>query len=419
MTTSNWKDGEANLVACVLLKNDSTGKQQSIKAQAVNISVYEDVGRPFTVCEIVMEDGIDLLTSFPISGEESIFIHWAGQNGAEIKQYFTVEAILNVSVNNEHTMQRYTLKGISPFAMQNATATLTKSWKLTHGEQIVTSILQQNMGYSGPIDSTPTVGPMTIVSPGWRPFSAINYVKWRSISQSDQSSLYLAYYDRTGTFRFRTVETLIANPVGSKQYVRYRSAETDHEISRQNMILKWQVPQRENTYRKIAEGAFGVTVNAFDFFTKRLVSQSSGADSRFITPNKYAHQSGNMFSPDMRANMAFRGLANQTKSVYIPVNLAPDVPSTFQVEVYNRKMQYAASMEGLAIAEVYGDATIGVGSLVFMTIPRADTKFDSVARGSIDRMPYLVMRAKHTLIRNQDKFEYRQTLECLLTGYAR
>lgn len=412
------KDGEVDLRGCVISKN-GTQQQQSIKAQIVSINVYEAIDRGYLVADFLIEDGIGLMDNFPIVGEESIFLDWACPNGSTFRQSFTIEAIQNVSVNNEHTVLRYNLRCLSPHAMQNAAVSVTKAYPIQTIDETVKSVLQQEMGFTGSIDATRCLGPQKIVSPRWRPMQLINFLKHRAVSAEDQSSLFAAYYDRTGTFRFRTIESLIANPIGSKQYGRFRSGDTNFAESNMNQLLKWHIPQRENTFKKIAEGAYGVQVLAFDFFTKQLIATQSDINSNYITTNRYASGDGTMNSPLFRAAMSVRTQAGQTKRVFVPVNLAPDEPSTYQADVQNKKLQYAASMEGLALAEVYGDCNIGVGSVVAFTIPKPDTVFDQSVRGSIDRMPYLIMRCKHSLTRDMDKFMYKQTFECLLTGYAK
>lgn len=411
----DWKDGEVKVRGAVITKT-STGKSQGFLGQIVSFSIYETVEREFLVADFIIYDGIGLMEDLPITGEETVTISFSTRTGNEFRQTFVVNEVLNVVPDSEQAGVSYILRCYSPHAMQNAAVRIYRTYNNQISE-MVRDVMSTEIGFAGATDITPTVGPQKINCTGWRPYQFINFLKYRAVSSRTEGSLFVSYYDRTGTYRFKTVEEMIASPVGSKVFGRHVGATTNGFQSRESQILKIVIPQNQNTYKQIADGALGTNIYAFDLFTKRLTAVSSGPERQYLSTNPRAN-GGSQLNPTTKATIGVRAAANQLRRSIIPVNLAPLEQATYQAEALSRKAQYQATLNNLATVQVYGDPNIGVGSQVALVLQKPDLNFDQQPRGSLQRMTYLVMRAKHTVTRQDDYFVYKQTLDLLLQGYA-
>lgn len=415
MKINDWKDGEVKVRGAVISRN-ATGASVSFLPQIVAFNIFETVERNFLVAEFIINDGIGLLDNLPITGEESISLSFSTRNGAEFRQVFTVNEVLNVVPNYEQTSTSYILRCYSPHAMQNAAVRITKTYRNQISE-MVKEVMVNEIGYAGAVDVTPTVGPQKINCTGWRPYQFIDFLKYRAVSSQTESSLFVSYYDRTGTYRFKTVEEMMAKPIGQKVFGRAKASTLNTFSSKENQILKLVIPQNQNTFKQIADGAVGTNIFAFDLFTKQLTGVSSGPERDYLSTNKNA-RGGSQLSPNLKAQIGVRASANQLRKSIIPVNLAPLETATFQAESLSRKAQYEATLNNLATVKVYGDPQIGVGSLVALVLQKPDMNFDGQTRGSMHRMSYLCLRAKHSVTRQDDTFIYTQTMDLLLQGYA-
>lgn len=418
---SNIKEGEAYIRGCYITKNDGSGYSQNVVGQIIRVDIFEAIDRPTLVIDLTIEDGVGIYEDMPITGEEQIDISMVDGTGADFRHIFTVSEIKNVKSNQEGTKIVFQMRGYSVHAFQNAAIKITKSY-LEPIESIVRSVLTNELGLQSNIEITPTIGPQKVVCPGWRPFQLIEWLKYRAVSGRDDGSLFTFFEGLNGTVYFKTFEDLILNPLGYKQYAQPRSGQIDPLESKQNYLINYSIPQRSNTYQQLKSGAFGVSITGFDFYTKQFVRETSTvADANFVSTNPNLAGSGLDAGGIKKAAFGLRAAGQQTKSAIIPIDLAPDSPSSFQVKALTKKLQYKATLQGVAKFQVNGDFGQGVGcGLGVYLNKRADIKEkNSMPRTSIDRMNYLVLRARHSIIRKDEKFEFTQAFECLLTGTGR
>ena len=99
-----------NVSIDTLALTSSSGKVQVIGPQAVAIRIQEDILSPYVTAEVDVVDGINLLQTFPIIGEETLDVEFVFDHvDTRVKYKFAVYAVSNLKTNERNNATFYTL----------------------------------------------------------------------------------------------------------------------------------------------------------------------------------------------------------------------------------------------------------------------------------------------------------------------
>ena len=219
--------GQVEITELVLF---SGNKKLDITNFLIELNLYESIFNPVVSGTLTLSDSTNLLSLFPLIGEEFIFINVVTpslDDGKRIFKTFKVYSIANKAYANDGSTTIYELNIISTEAFNDTLNPLFIAFEGTP-QQIISSIflnylqavrnlpLSKLTGNSGDIDKTSLTfleSPDNIikfVSPGWTPIQCINWIASKSLPSKDKAANYL-FWETTKGFYFGSTDKLFNN----------------------------------------------------------------------------------------------------------------------------------------------------------------------------------------------------------------
>lgn len=349
----------------------SNGKVVGIGPQLLAMRIQEDVTTPFVAAEVDMADGIGLLQSFPIIGEEKLNIvisvmnsdNLNGNSTTQLKYEFYVYGVSNLGFNEKASGAVYTLKAISVEAITNAATLTEKAYKSTY-DSAVRDILTSLIKTKKNITTDTALGAQDIVLPNMKPFRAIDMLRKRATSSKYPFSPFLFFETRTG-FKFRDVVSLFeaGKAKGLKEITykqrNYQIGFQDNENDRQSLI-SFTAPEKNDTFNKINNGAFNNRITTFDLITKKLTPYT------FKLSNKM--KSFNTFNGTQPHTDTFvSGFSATPARTYI-VPIDSTRPNLYVDRFGDRQSYTNLIFQHYSQAEMNGSPTLEAGEVVYLDI---------------------------------------------------
>jgi hypothetical protein len=418
MTTiaqNKYEMGDVDITVCTLTKI-TTGTQFNILAQVAEFSIYEDIEAPGLYCEILVNDGIGLLKTLPIVGEEWLDITFTTPGRDVYTARFHVYGIEGISSNPTQTVQTYTLKSVSEETFLSNSNLVEKGYNDTI-DNIIRDIIQNILKTKKKFTYEPTKGPQQIVFTRRSPWDAIELVKKRACSANNASSSYVFFENKYG-FNFNTIENLMvsnATKIGDKIFTRYTALSTDStsQLGFRN-IVDYKQGSQFDMIQSIRGGALNNAHQSFDLVKKAVTQKqytlqdfssfatadSKGGVSPFTTTNFQNYGS----DPTVR----FFSIEDSGK------------PETFIPDFLSKKIGYLSTqLMGTLDIHVNGDSSVSAGDVVTIEVP----KTDGLSRTSIDPEPlvggnYLVARVRHMIQVAHTKPKYTMIMTLIRGTYT-
>lgn len=270
MSSSNFSD-DIELVRLEL--GNLNGTIKSIGPQVNTIRIQEDVTSAYVFAEIDIVDGIGLLQTFPIVGEETFtFEARFPRNNTTLKYKFCVFAITNVGYNPKNNVNTYTLKAVSEEALINASSLAVKGYNDTY-DNIISDILKNNLKSSKKFTKEGTRGAHNVVLPNMKPMTAIDMLRKRSISTKNEYAPML-FFETSSGYYFKDMVSLFkdgkSKPLDSISYV-YNNVTVASSVQT-GTIVSFVTLEKYDTFHKINNGAFNNRVSTYDIKTKKITT---------------------------------------------------------------------------------------------------------------------------------------------------
>jgi hypothetical protein len=254
-----------------------SGRVQVIGPQALAIRIQEDILSPYVTAEVDLMDGINLLQTFPIIGEETLDIEFVFDHvDARVKYKFAVYAVSNLKTNQRNNATFYTLKCISSEVIQNAATLIEKSYKAPYSD-IIDNIVKQYLKSSKPVFKDPTLGVQEVTVPNTKPLQAIDMLRLRSTSVKFPFSPMLFFETKNG-FYFKDLVSLFEDQ--KKKYPRQDitfdygnvglSDATNNDKG--SVLFNFIAPERADIFQQLNDGAFNNKLYTFDLMTKKVTT---------------------------------------------------------------------------------------------------------------------------------------------------
>lgn len=350
---------------------NSSGKVVGIGPQLLAMRIQEDITTPFVAAEVDVADGIGLLQSFPIIGEETLNITLSvmntdkldGGSTTQLKYEFYVYGVGNLGFNEKSSGAVYTLKAISKEAMVNAATLTEKAYKTTY-DSAVRDILTSLIKTKKPIFTDASLGVQDIVLPNMKPFRAVDMLRKRATSTKYPFSPFLFFETRSG-FKFRDVVSLFEagkskglTEITYKQR-NYQVGFKDNENDRKTLI-SFTAPEKNDTFNKINNGAFNNKITTFDLISKKLTPYTFNLSSKM--------KSFNMFNGSQPHTDAFVSGFSSTPSRTYLVPIDSTRPNLFIDRFGDRQSYTNLIFQHYSQAEMNGSPTLEAGDVVYLDI---------------------------------------------------
>ena len=268
------KPGTAKIYKA-LLKSKSNGAELEISPQIRNISIFENLYDPTMFCEILVEDSIDLWSTFPINGEETLELSYKTFGVDDMSIYkFDIFRMKDKKDETTDKTSIYVLQGISSESITAATLGKINTSFEAPIETIISTLLRKYIKTDKFLHVEKTKGLAPITIPNLYAFQAIDFLKNRAVSAEVPNSSFVFYENQHG-FHFRTIESLLytkRNDIGSKVFTYDMSSifpDKEEQTRMFRTIIVLEKKDIVNTVNNIAGGITNVVKN-FDVITKQV-----------------------------------------------------------------------------------------------------------------------------------------------------
>ncbi len=341
-----------------------SGTFLDITPQIKSVSIFENMDSPTIYCEVLMEDSIDLLRTFPIVGEEHLEISYKTPSIDDITTYkFRVFKVKNKVDQTNSKTSIYVLECVSEETVTAITVGKINAAYQEPFESIITQLLTRQLKTTKQIYVEKTKGIVDVTIPNLYSFQAIDFLKQRAVSAEVPNSSYKFYENQNG-FHFRTIESLLytkRNDIGSKEFVYDNSTTMPNRDLSAGAYRNIIVLDKQNlidSIRNIGTGSYRNVTETFDMITKqvdRTEFDFTKSTNQFISSDAVSTPfNTQLFFSDLQNNIkkakTFFGVRDSSQTT----NPLPD--SIGKRNAYN-SMFATININVL----VYGDSSLTVG----------------------------------------------------------
>ena len=401
------KPGTAKIYKA-LLKSKSNGAELEISPQIRNISIFENLYDPTMFCEILVEDSIDLWSTFPINGEETLELSYKTFGVDDMSIYkFDIFRMKDKKDETTDKTSIYVLQGISSESITAATLGKINTAFNDPIETIISTLLRKYIKTDKFLHVEKTKGLAPITIPNLYAFQAIDFLKNRAVSAEVPNSSFVFYENQHG-FHFRTIESLLytkRNDIGSKVFTYDMSSifpDKEEQTRMFRTIIVLEKKDIVNTVNNITGGITNVVKN-FDVITKQVepvafnfmknASQIIASD-QMATPFNTQEFLGNFMKVSKQAQTIFNVKDSSLQSDLLPVAMGNKIAynklfSTFNIEVL-----------------VYGDSTLTVGETLKLNTQQNSGTTGRKGSESKISGTYLITGLRHLITPNPSPVHY-------------
>jgi hypothetical protein len=395
----------------IMLYTFDGGKELNIYPQVRSFDIIESLDNYTVTAEFFIADGIELINTFPLGGEEKIKITLQTPSRDSISYEFHVESIRGMQTNDQSNLRSYVLVCATKDFLKNGCTVFSKRYTDLKYSDALKTCLTEDLSSSISLETIEdTKGKFDYVVNNVRPFQVVDLIKERAVSTKNKSSVFVFYQDNKG-YHFQTIEKLITDrkggAPGKKFYMdtanRVHFADT---INARN-ILKYEVISQGSSIDKVYRGAIRNEYREFDIHR-----------GTYYPKQKYINQS--MFSEfeatddknDFNSS-AYNGFAGKQPAVtrmLVKDGLRPDMQHNENVH-YKRAFFERMKQASVRI-RVYGDTSLRVGDVIELEIPEISGK-DSPKPNKIFSKNYIITDLKHRADQKANgDFEHYCIIQC-------
>lgn len=196
----------------VTIKKFDGSDIMSLKPQVLEVNIYQSIFSPVLKASLTLNDPIDLLTNYPITGEETITIYLRQNNdepnGTDLFQLeFVISGITDVLVDPTNRMSSYSIDLISTEAFVNAKTRISRCYADNIEamiKDIVSNTLKSNKDFN--VFSNSMIN-RKLVIPNIPPFAAIEWLTKYCVSADDKQYYTFLFYETLASGRISDDET--------------------------------------------------------------------------------------------------------------------------------------------------------------------------------------------------------------------
>ena len=279
--------GEFNLEALKIYSSSQIFAD--ISNTVISIDLNENIFQSSIDGIIMVGDANNLIEKLPISGQEyvDLKISTPGASKSINSIDFTGNRKLYIyDVNMRQPLtsgaQIYTLSVSTIEPLRNQNIRISKSYTKTISD-IVRDIFENVFQTDKELFIEKTKGIRKIIVPNNHPFTIINQLKQEAKSEQSNSPHYLFFENKDG-FHFRTLESLIREPLMAKFHAGDKNLNEDRDnngnpddttiIQSFRRILSFKFSNLNNWYDSNKTGMLGSTLLTHDIYTKSYTKRT-------------------------------------------------------------------------------------------------------------------------------------------------
>jgi len=411
--TNAYKFGGEAVVDYILIQAANTDKSTDITALVEQFNIHEDIMAPFISADITLVDGISLLTSLPILGQERITIGFRSSFEEKLQVVeLLVYKVSTIQEEKSEVSQVYTLYAASPEFVQNKKIRISESFSSTHDKMV--SDIYKNSLTTKYKDTFPQGKPITIMSecndfetlivPSWNPIRAINWISSRARSKQNIRDCSYIFFERLGEgFFFGTLSNLCEADtkfVYKRTQPNFATVDGNRDTIEPIITIdQYAVDNDHNTIQSMTEGRYRSSLNYYDPVTREYSTR--------------IHSSLQEFEANVHVEKEYPNTAFYEDAFNSPISNLGYYPivsdritgeDDYTPDVYlRRNSQISLFKSHSTKISVVGNSGLRAGDVVELIVPTKKAPRDG--QKSNDQFVsgrFLIRSIKHNIIRNQE-----------------
>jgi len=407
----------------------SSGLQINIKHLITELSIFQDINRPFMSGNMIIQDGRGIYELLPFLGQERLLLElWTP--GANYKiDFVTYTAwIYNIQDRfpSSDRAQTYMIQFTSNENYKNLRTKISHSFTGTIAN-IVSEIMKDDtfLGTKKSVTIDPTLGNKKYIAPNLRPFSIIKNLKEEAINEKGEP--YFVFYEDPLGFHFRSLDSLVGvegeTSVPHKRTFSSQVPDDPSNIGDQmSLLLNYHVDDSCNTLINTAAGMFCSSLTVHDIFNKQVNKfEFNYMTDSYNVRNSTNQGNGNsgpivsMIPIDPYGNKITdfpdsKQYLHSTSSAFIHNEGTDSSPEYSYTDnnalswmMENRSREMELDYFTLDIM-MYGDTNLMVGNMINLIIPSNKIQSKSGGKSSIDPIlsgRYLITSLRHKVLMSE------------------
>jgi len=425
MAESTQYAGEFKLEKVIITTHDN--KTFDLTAQVVEINVFEELMSTSVSATITVVDTQNIVSDAPIVGQEYIqlLIRTPNFRGISAINYVDhVMVVRKVAYNvDQNQGKTYMLELTTPEFFKNNRVRVSQAYEGRYSDA-VKKIFQDEtyLNSKKNLIVEKTLENQKVIIPNMHPFSAIQMLAQRSISETHNNASSFMFYETTKGFHFRTFESLIDREPFTEGTPGFTAGRPD-DFEESGLtpleksflrIEEFQVTANGDVTTNIKGGLFASKLILHDAYNKNYqtyeysyadqFSQDLHLDRNPVFPyTDSVDETGNSVSdyPDARLHIASTSSienADAGKSFVAgtyPEHTNPYVDNNIDKWLLNRQSRILQLLKGFQMQLIVnGNTALQVGDLIQVNIPTSgvgsDDLYDPYYTGK-----YIITKLRH------------------------
>jgi len=394
MTQQYTKPDSVQINGVTLSSVNGNKSPIDISQYIVSIDIFEDMMFPCMRAEILMNDAVDIVTSFPIIGEELVQISFQNPGVDTIFDHtFQVVRQGGHMFNQTGTSRMYALHCISPEFVTNSAQYISEKQTGTI-DSIVGSILKNQLKSKKPYNFEPTKGSQTNLISRLRPFQAIDFHRKRAVSQQYASSSYCFYENQNG-FNLLSMEYCLDRGQHNikAEFIYDKTQLTDSLKNNYRSLIDIQQMSLVDNTKKHTQGSLNNTVRRFDLLTGK-VQTTNYVNTEQQGKFKFASK-----KPLPLNTSSYEQKYGNSAATTLLVPHSSEYAENYIDVTVGAKHSFVTKM-GQNIYQMYinGDAGLKAGDVIKVNVPNVTGDTSPTSDNRLYAGNYLVKSLRHIII---------------------
>ena len=200
-------------VGGMTMKSLGSGASINIFNIVTSFNIYESIYANVICADFVFADGVGLIMSFPIIGEEEIIIEMETPGVEGTTYTFHTTEVVAMSDNPEGTMRSYVVRAVSKEFHTNMFKQYTARYKFDF--KVVIDDVFKRLESAKPLEVEPPLGFFDWMVREARPLQVMDLLKERGLAPPNHKSSHYVFFEDKYGFRFVTTEFLVDKWIGA------------------------------------------------------------------------------------------------------------------------------------------------------------------------------------------------------------
>ena len=397
-------------ISSITLVSLSVDKVLEISDMVDSFNLFENVFSNTLTGNIGIGDTSNLISNFPIVGQEEIHITIGTPNIERVHtKVFRIYKVSDIT-SSAMCMRRYNIHVLSNEFFMNMKNSVSRSFPKSKLSDIADKIFRTDLESDKKFDIESTQNVHDIVIPNWKPFDAMNWLAKRSIADNRDGANYLFYETRDG-FHFRSMESLFEsdsvgeyrrkplNSTGEPDEEQYKSINRIEIVNSFDMVQN--IPSGMYANRLIIHDMLNRKIETLDYdyskeYSKMVHIEENKKNSQWkLTDDQnLSGQGSSMLIHESADELTSSPLSKQTL-----VSRFDDVNDYYERTIQNRFSQMQQINNIKINITISGDTNSKVGDVLDLVLPSIEPLNDD-GKPPLDKLyngRYLITGLRHKI----------------------